>query len=71
MARFDKCEQDIVDIRRIVTNLLVENRTDVDLAVSVEHRANNIVLVLTRRDGLSAAGLIIPRGTINGRPISS
>ena len=49
--------------------LKVENRTDVDLAVGVEYKDGSVVLVLTRRDGMSAAGLILPRGTINGRAI--
>lgn len=55
-------------VKRIITDeLKVENKTDIDLAVGVEHRGNEVILVLRRRDAVSAAGLIIPRNTINGR----
>lgn len=43
------------------TNLVIDNRTSRDLAVSFELRDNLVALVIQEREQRSAAGIIVPR----------
>lgn len=53
--------------RAIATELEIDNRLDIDITVAVEMVGSKFRLVLRRRDNLSAVGLILPRGSVNGR----